>query len=55
MFECVLLVETMKGFTIFVRFNVPPLFIVSPPRELGSMYPGDLYPLLPYGIDWQEW
>ena len=32
--------------TIFVRFNVPPLFIVPPPREREHVYPGDLYPLL---------
>ena len=36
-------------YTIFVRFNVPPLFIVPPPREREHV-PRDLYTLL----DWQE-
>ena len=36
-------------YTIFVRFSVPPLFIVPTPREREHV-PRDLYPLL----DWQE-
>ena len=35
-----------------VRFNVPPLFIVPPPREREHVPRGSVPPST---VDWQEW
>ena len=42
----------LRGSTIFVRFNVPPLFIVPPPREREHVPCSCTQGSVPPFLDW---